>query len=167
SRASAREIPTGLSSGVMSSTDRRGQQCVLAVDADRDARRRVKGHPCDGSARGGRGSRGLPDPGREIRRLLAHDNRGVADEAAHRGAGSRRSCNARGLIAQGGYRGATAALSLPSRSARSTARASSTRDETPILRKMLRGWVSTVFWVRNSSEATPGFVLGSTTSRAT
>ena len=42
---------------------------------------------------------------------------------------------------------------LPVRSARSTARARSTRVETPILLKMLRRCVSTVFWLRNSSAA--------------
>ena len=43
--------------------------------------------------------------------------------------------------------------SCSARSACSTARASSTRDETPTLRKMLRRWVSTVFWLRKSSAA--------------
>ena len=38
---------------------------------------------------------------------------------------------------------------------------------TSILWKMLRRWVSTVFWLRNSSAAISGFVLRSTTSRAT
>ena len=39
------------------------------------------------------------------------------------------------------------------RSARSTARATSTRDATPSLRKVLRRWVSTVFELRKSSAA--------------
>jgi hypothetical protein len=53
------------------------------------------------------------------------------------------------------------------RSERSTARASSTRDETPTLRKMLRMCFSTVFWLRNSSlelliesGTRPWFVVG-------
>ena len=50
---------------------------------------------------------------------------------------------------------------------RSTARASSTREDTPSLRKMLRRCVSTVFWLRNSSAAISGLVLRSTTSPAT
>ena len=47
----------------------------------------------------------------------------------------------------------------PFRSARSTARASATRDETPSLRKMLRRCVSTVFLLGNSSAAILGLVL--------
>ena len=43
----------------------------------------------------------------------------------------------------------------------------STRVETSILRKMLRRWVSTVFWLRTRSPAICGLVLRSTTSRAT
>ena len=52
------------------------------------------------------------------------------------------------------------------RSARSTARATSTRDATPSLRNVLRRWVSTVFELRKSSAAICGLVLRSTTSRA-
>jgi hypothetical protein len=55
----------------------------------------------------------------------------------------------------------------PARSARSTTRARATRDGTSILRKMLRRWVSTVFWLRKSSAAISALVLRSTTSRAT
>src|SRR5262250_41070 len=50
---------------------------------------------------------------------------------------------------------------------RSTARARAARVVTPILWKMLRRWVSTVFWLKNSSAAICGLVLRSTTSRAT
>jgi hypothetical protein len=53
------------------------------------------------------------------------------------------------------------------RSARSIIRASSTRDETSSLWKMLRRCVSIVFWLRTSSAAISGFVLRSTTKRAT
>ncbi len=55
---------------------------------------------------------------------------------------------------------------LPVRSASSMARASATRVVTPILRKMLRRWVSTVFWLKKSSAAISVLVLRSTTSRA-
>ena len=47
------------------------------------------------------------------------------------------------------------------------ARATSTRERTSSLRKMFRMWLSTVFRLRNSSAAISGFVLRSTTSRAT
>src|SRR5215469_2880055 len=50
---------------------------------------------------------------------------------------------------------------------RSTARARSVRVVTPILWKMLRRWVSIVFWLKNSSAAICGLVLRSTTSHAT
>ena len=46
--------------------------------------------------------------------------------------------------------GSAVPLLSRARSACSTARASSTRDETPSLRNMLRRCVSTVFWLRNS-----------------
>src|SRR5215470_15271272 len=49
---------------------------------------------------------------------------------------------------------------------RSTARARAVRVVTPILWKMLRRWVSTVFWLKNSSAAICGLVLRSTTSHA-
>ena len=52
-------------------------------------------------------------------------------------------------------------------SVRSMARARAVRVVTPILWKMLRRWVSTVFWLKNSSAAICGLVLRSTTSRAT
>ena len=52
------------------------------------------------------------------------------------------------------------------RSLRSTARASSTRDETPTLPKMLRRCVSTVFLDRKSAAAICVFVWRSTTRRA-
>jgi putative flavoprotein involved in K+ transport len=51
--------------------------------------------------------------------------------------------------------------------ARSTVRATSTREETSSLRKMFRMCVSTVFGLRKSASAISGFVLRSTTSRAT
>jgi integrase len=53
------------------------------------------------------------------------------------------------------------------RRARSTVRASSTREETSSLRKMLRRCVSTVLRLRKSSVAISGFVLRSTTRAAT
>ena len=59
-----------------------------------------------------------------------------------------------------------ALIGHPLRSARSTARASSTRDDTPTLAKMLRRWVSTVFLLKKSVAAIWVFVWRSTTSRA-
>src|SRR5690348_10656719 len=50
---------------------------------------------------------------------------------------------------------------------RSTARARAVSVVTPILWKMLRRWVATVFWLKNSSAAICGLVLRLTTSRAT
>ncbi len=53
------------------------------------------------------------------------------------------------------------------RAVRSTALATSTRDDTSSLRKMLRMWVSTVFRLRNRSAAISGLVRRSTTRWAT
>ena len=66
-----------------------------------------------------------------------------------------------------GQRFAALGAARAARSARSTARARATREATSILWKMWRRWVSTVFLLRNSSAAISGFVLRSTTSRAT
>ena len=52
-------------------------------------------------------------------------------------------------------------------SVRSTARASAARVVTPILWKMLCRWVSTVFWLKNSSAAICALVVRSTTSQTT
>jgi hypothetical protein len=61
-----------------------------------------------------------------------------------------------------GYRDAVGS----SRSASSTARATSTREETSSLRKMFRRCVSTVLGLRKRISAISGLVLRSTTSRA-
>ena len=68
-----------------------GDSRLPPLDDDRDARRRVQGDSAHRPAHRDGVRRGLPDRGRQVRRLLVPDERRRPDAADHRGAG-RRGC---------------------------------------------------------------------------
>ena len=139
----------GLRARANEEVSRRGQD---RPGRDRD-RRSGKHRPVasagDRDPRAGRGDRAAdaadPDPPRADREL---GTRACAQRADGR---RRRRAHSSGCAAS---------------SESSTARATSTREDTSSLWNTLRRWVSTVFGLRNSAAAISGLVLRSTTSRA-